>query len=360
MWWGVAALPAGDGVVGLAPADRAGLLRPAPSVGPGRPRADRARRPRRRCTAAAPSSSATSPTAWAPARRSRTTPTSSRRCGPSSWSGYVTNDGWAALRARTSGGTAPRRSLARGGVGMALPRRSGPPAASGRWSLLAGAITQRRRAGPGGRRCPARALRDRHPRRVVAERIEGGFAARLQGPGRLRGRRPLPSHLRDRGSGSGAVRPAGRRRSDAGRRSGAPAQAGPVVVVLAATDPANAYGAALPWPPVPGSDVTHRPGRKAGAIVVLVDGAPDRCTWSGAAPRCSSGRTTSDVLEAAVRALAHGGPGSRPGRGPSRKVNGRPIAEQRSLARALVAAGFLATPRGLPARRGRDAPVGGE
>src|SRR5690606_35281457 len=43
-------------------------------------------------------------------------------------------------------------------------------------------------------------------------------------------------------------------------------------VALAATDPANPYGAALPWP---SADETkgHRPGRKAGALVVLVDGA---------------------------------------------------------------------------------------
>ena len=43
----------------------------------------------------------------------------------------------------------------------------------------------------------------------------------------------------------------------------------PTAVALAATDPANPYGAALPWPE---SDGGHRPGRKAGAVVVLVDG----------------------------------------------------------------------------------------
>src|SRR5690606_2276785 len=42
-------------------------------------------------------------------------------------------------------------------------------------------------------------------------------------------------------------------------------------VTLAATDPANAYGAALPWPS--NQDGGHRPGRKAGALVTLVDGA---------------------------------------------------------------------------------------
>ncbi|GAB4723044.1 hypothetical protein MOKP126_26040 [Mycobacterium avium subsp. hominissuis] len=41
-------------------------------------------------------------------------------------------------------------------------------------------------------------------------------------------------------------------------------------IVLAAADPANPYGAALPWPA--SSADGARPGRKAGALVVLVDG----------------------------------------------------------------------------------------
>jgi ATP-dependent helicase Lhr and Lhr-like helicase len=43
--------------------------------------------------------------------------------------------------------------------------------------------------------------------------------------------------------------------------------------VLAAADPAQPYGAALAWPATVG-DTKHRPGRKAGALVVLVEGAP--------------------------------------------------------------------------------------
>ncbi len=52
------------------------------------------------------------------------------------------------------------------------------------------------------------------------------------------------------------------------------------VTLLAATDPANPYGAALSWPAIPSfahegaGTVKHRPARKAGACVVLVDGAP--------------------------------------------------------------------------------------
>lgn len=69
----------------------------------------------------------------------------------------------------------------------------------------------------------------------------------------------------------------------------------PVTAVLAATDPANPYGAALLWPPVPGTEhppaddgaaggtgeregdrsrTLPRPARRAGALVVLIDGAP--------------------------------------------------------------------------------------
>jgi ATP-dependent Lhr-like helicase len=40
-------------------------------------------------------------------------------------------------------------------------------------------------------------------------------------------------------------------------------------LVLAAADPAQPYGAALPWPPSEG-----RPARQAGAYVVLADGGP--------------------------------------------------------------------------------------
>ena len=48
---------------------------------------------------------------------------------------------------------------------------------------------------------------------------------------------------------------------------------GPSITVLAAADPANAFGAALPWPVRPGEvPGAHRPGRKAGALVVLSDG----------------------------------------------------------------------------------------
>lgn len=114
------------------------------------------------------------------------------------------------------------------------------------------------------------------------------------------------------------------------------------VVALAATDPANAYGAALPWPDSPTS---HRPGRKAGAIVVLVDGELALYVERG-------GRTalafdalrlaTTEVAAAFVAAL-------RTARVPKlaiEQLNGEPIVGT-ELADALLAAGCYSSPRAI-------------
>ena len=81
------------------------------------------------------------------------------------------------------------------------------------------------------------------------------------------------------------------------------------VTLLAATDPANPYGAALSWPAIPSfahegaGTVKHRPARKAGACVVLVDGAPVLYVERGAKTLLAF--TTDPVLlEAAAPALA--------------------------------------------------------
>ena len=81
------------------------------------------------------------------------------------------------------------------------------------------------------------------------------------------------------------------------------------VTLLAATDPANPYGAALSWPTIPSfagegvGVVKHRPARKAGSCVVLVDGAPVLYVERGAKTLLAF--TTDPVpLEAAAPALA--------------------------------------------------------
>jgi ATP-dependent helicase Lhr and Lhr-like helicase len=134
-------------------------------------------------------------------------------------------------------------------------------------------------------------------------------------------------------------------------------------LTLAATDPANPYGAALPWPErfgdpadvdgSTGSHQGHRPGRKAGSLVVLVDGELAVYVERG-------GRTlltfTDDVgaLAPALGALATAVRQGALGRLTVERADGETIlgTGERSSAvrRALEDAGFVATPRGLRLR----------
>jgi ATP-dependent Lhr-like helicase len=118
-------------------------------------------------------------------------------------------------------------------------------------------------------------------------------------------------------------------------------------LVLAATDPANPYGAALAWPD--GADGTgHRPGRKAGALVVLVDGVLVLYVERGG----KSLLTFPDdlaLLQPAVDALALAVRDGVLGALAVERGDGTDIA-QTPLGDALRAAGFHATPRGLRMR----------
>jgi len=122
-----------------------------------------------------------------------------------------------------------------------------------------------------------------------------------------------------------------------------------LVVVLAATDPASAYGAALPWPARPDETPgSHRPGRKAGALVVLAGGRLVLYVERG-------GRTllswTSDpaALGPAAAALAEAVRAGALGRLTVERADGATVYDS-PLAQALEAAGFRPTPRGLRLR----------
>jgi ATP-dependent Lhr-like helicase len=114
-------------------------------------------------------------------------------------------------------------------------------------------------------------------------------------------------------------------------------------LTLAATDPANAYGAALPWPAVEG----HRPGRKAGALVTMVDGRLVLYIERGG----KSVLTFTDdpvVLQVAASSVASS-VRSRLGRMRVEKIDGE-FGIGTPLGLALVEAGFAATPQGLRLR----------
>jgi ATP-dependent Lhr-like helicase len=128
-------------------------------------------------------------------------------------------------------------------------------------------------------------------------------------------------------------------------------------VVMAAADPANPYGAALPWPvrKTGDDDVAHRPGRKAGALVAIVDG---ELTWflerGGRSLLSFTG--DADAHMAAAAALSDLVSAGRVQSFLIEKVNGVPVlepgveGERAAVQDALIGIGFTRTPRGLRLR----------
>ncbi|MEU2548064.1 DEAD/DEAH box helicase [Streptomyces roseolus] len=280
------------------------------------------------------------------------------------WSGRLTNDTLAPLRSflgsgRTAGSTAhrARRTVPRGRYGTPgatrPASRSGPPTVSGRWALLPPAEpepTHRAHA-------LARTLLDRHGvvtrGAVAAEGVAGGFSAvyrilsAFEDSGQARRGYVVEGLGAAQFAMDGAV---DRLRAAATARDrGVEAAAGPRAVVLAAADPANAYGAALPWPEPP-AGAGHKPGRKAGALVVLVDGELTLYVERGGKTVLSwPTEPDAPALAAAADALAEAARAGALGTVTVERINGA-TALTSPLARPLETAGFLATPRGLRLR----------
>jgi ATP-dependent Lhr-like helicase len=121
------------------------------------------------------------------------------------------------------------------------------------------------------------------------------------------------------------------------------------VLVLASADPAQPYGAALPWPVRPGETAAaHRPGRKAGAIVVLRAGELVLYVERGGKTLLSWSDDPA-VLEPCTAALAAAVRDGALGRITVERADGGGVYDS-PLARALESAGFRPTPRGLRLR----------
>jgi ATP-dependent Lhr-like helicase len=126
-------------------------------------------------------------------------------------------------------------------------------------------------------------------------------------------------------------------------------------VVLAATDPANPYGAALPWPEREGGRASSgsskrvaRAGRKAGAVVVLVDGRLVLYVEKGGRTMLSYSDDDA-VLRPAIDALVLGAREGLLGKLAVEKADGEAVLDT-PLADALVDAGLRLTSRGLRLR----------
>ena len=129
--------------------------------------------------------------------------------------------------------------------------------------------------------------------------------------------------------------------------AGLPDPAPLTAVTLAATDPANPYGAALAWPALEG--VGHRPGRKAGGLVVLVDGALVLYLERGGKSALAFDDDEQRVA-AAARDLAATARVRRLDTLTIEQVNGA-FVYGTEVGRALRDAGFVESTRGLTLRR---------
>jgi ATP-dependent Lhr-like helicase len=117
----------------------------------------------------------------------------------------------------------------------------------------------------------------------------------------------------------------------------------PVAVTLTSTDPANPYGAALGWPSAEG----HRAGRKAGSLVVLLDGALGIYVERGGKTVLTFVSGEAQLAAAAAsltEAIRRTG-----GKMRIEKIDGE-FAMTTPFGAALIAAGFAATPQGLRLR----------
>jgi ATP-dependent Lhr-like helicase len=266
--------------------------------------------------------------------------------------GLVTNDTFEPVRASMSGRSARRAAAPRPlrrtrGRGAAVAR---PVGTGGRWTVLAERDTD-----PTARaHLAAEIALDRHGLvtrgAITAEGIEGGFARTYK----------VLSAMEDAGrvtrgyvvDGLGAAQFAAPATIDAVRAEALADRTPRAPILLAATDPANPFGAALPWPErAHGAASTHRPGRKNGAVVALVDGDLVLYVERG-------GRTVltwsedEALLESAAKVLADAVARGALGRIVVERADGSSVlAGDTPMARALATAGFVLTPRGLRARR---------
>jgi ATP-dependent Lhr-like helicase len=266
------------------------------------------------------------------------------------WAGLVTNDSLAPVRAFVAaGGRRPSAAPPRGRPRLARLSRLGPAPGAGRWSLVAPLLEP---APSPTEAAHQRALQllERYGvltrEAALGEGVEGGFA----------GVYPVLKALEDRGAvrrgyfvaGLGAAQfalPGAVDRLRGFRSPPEPEDA--EVLVLAATDPGQPYGAALPWPEPAGAG---RPSRSAGAFVVLDAGGLVAFLDRGAhslvtfapAPDSEPGEWVHALRSLVAR-----------GRFRSleiRKVDGGPVLES-PVAGALKDAGFVDGYRGLVYRR---------
>jgi ATP-dependent Lhr-like helicase len=262
------------------------------------------------------------------------------------WAGEVTNDAWAPLRApRLTLARAQRvRDRSRPGRRFGSRRTGTQAQVQGRWSLTEALL--RSEPEPGARRRTlAELLLERYGivtrEQVLAEGVPGGFSILYDALGQLETLGVCRRGYFIEGLGGaqfalpGAVERLRSQRADE--------QAAPIV--LAATDPAQPYGAALPWPKRD-DESARRPQRAAGAYVVLAGAEPVLYVERGGKGIAVLADHDDPRVRPSFEALAAFVTGGRGRRLSLEKVDGEPVVGSPWEA-LLVDLGFRAGPRKL-------------
>ncbi len=264
------------------------------------------------------------------------------------WAGEATNDAFAPLRQR-------RVALARPGAPLTAGRRPGPgrfrrrprgaAVVQGRWSLTA-AVFGAAPAEPAARaRAWAELLLERHgvvTRELVrAEGVPGGFAALYPELSALETLGAARRGYFIEGLGGAQFALPG-----AVERLRAPDADEPRPLVLAMGDPAQPYGAGLPWPPG-----TQAPARRAGAWVVLLGGRPLVSVESGGHSLRVHDAGEAASVEGALGALAAAVRDGSVPRLALERIDGEQALGS-ALLDTLVRLGFRVGPRRVTLRRG--------
>ncbi len=250
------------------------------------------------------------------------------------WAGEVTNDAWAPLRAKRRYGVPaverrPRR--------FSRTRGTGESATAGRWSLAHRLFAA---DGSSNRRPLAELLLERQGivtrDGVRAEGIPGGYGAVY---GELKALETIGACRRgyfvEGLGGAQFALPGAVERLRELRRADDDEP-----LVLAAADPAQPYGAVLPWP----KRAAARAARVAGAHVVLLGGEAALYVERGGRSLVPLREPDGDWLRPAVAALVAWVRADRGRRLSVERFDGRPVVESDVLP-LLVDAGFLAGPR---------------
>ncbi len=254
------------------------------------------------------------------------------------WAGEATNDAFAPLRSPKLTPQWSQRARTERRRSFSARRRGATPAVQGRWSLT-GALF-----GPGDdpaarRRTQAELLLERYGivtrEQVLAEGIPGGFSSLYDSLATLETLGVARRGYFVEGLGGaqfalpGAVERLRAQRDD---------DAAPPLV-LAATDPAQPYGAALKWP-----DSARRPARQAGAYVVLAGAEPVLFVERGG--KGLQVLADDERVDACLAALADAVKRGRVKRLALERVDGEPVVGS-AYEERLLDLGFRAGPRKL-------------